>query len=80
MFGLLARNGVYAASTPDPEYQQLLDTLGFSRLGPLRHHVYGRHHPCEHYELDLSGIGFAAWAEGLLRSGEADAHEGDGRR
>ena len=72
MFALLARGGVYSTSTPDPRYQQLLESLGFDRLAELRHYAYGRHHPCEHYELDLSRVGFAAWVEGLLRATERD--------
>ena len=78
MFALLARNGIYAASTPDPEYQQLLESLGFTRLPEFRHHVYGRHHPCEHYELDLSRVGFAAWAERLPRGSGHDASAAPG--
>ncbi len=74
MFRLLARGGVYSVSTPDPAYQQLLESLGFERLVELRHDAYGRHHPCEHYELDLSSIGFAGWVEALLRAVEKAAN------
>jgi DNA-binding SARP family transcriptional activator len=66
MFALLARNGVYSVSTPDPEYQRLVESLGFARLPELRHLIYGRHYPCEHYELDLSKLTFARWAEALI--------------
>ncbi|MGC8628162.1 MAG: BTAD domain-containing putative transcriptional regulator [Acidimicrobiales bacterium] len=65
--GLLARQGTYSFSTPDPQYHALAEALGFRRVTEVRHALYGRHHMCEHYELDLSDGGFAGWVNGLLR-------------
>jgi DNA-binding SARP family transcriptional activator len=67
--GLLARGGTYSLSTPDREYQALAEALGFQRVTEARHAVYGRHHMCEHYELDLTEVGFIEWANALLRPG-----------
>lgn len=67
MIGLLARGGTYSLSTPDPEYQALAETLGFRRVTEVRHGLYGRHHICEHYELDLREVGFSGWVNALLR-------------
>ena len=67
--GLLARGGAYSLSTPDRQYQALAETLGFRRVTEVRHAVYGRHHICEHYELDLAGTGFAGWVDALVRPG-----------
>jgi hypothetical protein len=67
--GLLARGGAYSLSTPDRQYQALAETLGFRRVTEVRHAVYGRHHICEHYELDLGGTGFAGWVDALVRPG-----------
>jgi hypothetical protein len=69
MIGLLAGGGTYSLSTPDPEYQALAETLGFRRVTDVRHALYGRHHVCEHYELDLTEQGFAGWVNALLRPG-----------
>ncbi len=71
VLGLLARGGTYCLSTPDREYQALAEALGFERVTDGRHAVYGRHHVCEHYELDLTEMGFAGWADALLRPGGA---------
>ncbi len=85
--GLLARGGTYSLSTPDREYQALAESLGFRRVIEVRHALYGRHHVCEHYELDLTGTGFAGWVNALVHPGRAGsegaepkAGQGDGRR
>ena len=67
LIGLLAGGGAYSLSTSDREYQALAETLGFRRVSEVRHTLYGRHHPCEHYELDLTEVGFAGWVDALLR-------------
>jgi hypothetical protein len=67
--GLLARGGSYSFSTPDRQYQALAEALGFERVTELRHAFYGRHYVCEHYELDLTEMGFAGWVNALLRPG-----------
>jgi len=69
--GLLARGGTYSFSTPDRTYQALAETLGFRRAVEVRHALFGKHHICEHYELDLTGTGFAGWVDGLLRPASA---------
>lgn len=69
MIGLLARGGTYSLSTPDLEYQALAETLGFRRVTEVRHALYGRHHVCEHYELNLTEQGFAGWVNALLSPG-----------
>ena len=66
IIGLLVGGGTYSLSTSDRDYQALAETLGFRRVTEVRHQLYGRHHPCEHYELDLSEVGFAGWIESLL--------------
>ncbi len=66
LFALFIGEGTYFVSTPFSHYKKVVGLLGFRHLPAARNWANGPVSPIEHYELNLSRIGFDAWYGDLL--------------
>jgi hypothetical protein len=66
LVAVLAGGGTYLASTPVPDYKQLLELMGWELLPAARNWFWADDVPTDGYVLDLARTGLEPWVAALL--------------